>query len=246
MDPWSLWTKPQAPPTALLQDILTKYLVKASVCPKILRTGQAVLPLEPSSTHPIGLPGSSSIQMVVTGGCRHSCRAGGGGAPAGQSLFPVVDQLPDRGPGRLLGVLPHNSRSLHIVPVGAGPPTALAVPTSLMLHSTPHYHQPCPPCIQVPTAGPHPTILTGGLRAAPGCTCPHHAWLHCAQPQWPGQWLEGHPAPGPEGRGKGGTVRPRGQRRVLSPGRAQDGAPGRQRTTTAEAWHARCGHRKLD
>lgn len=44
------------------------YLVEASICPKILRTGQAVLSLKPSSTHPIGLPSGSRIQMMVTGG----------------------------------------------------------------------------------------------------------------------------------------------------------------------------------
>lgn len=48
------------------------YLVEASIYTKILRTGQAVLPLKPCSAHPIGLPGSSSIQMVVTGGWGHS------------------------------------------------------------------------------------------------------------------------------------------------------------------------------
>lgn len=89
--PFELLDKALGPIHALPQDVLTMYLVEASVCPKILRTGQAVLPLEPSSTHPIGLPGSSSIQMVVTGGRGHSCRAGGRGAPARQSLFPVVD-----------------------------------------------------------------------------------------------------------------------------------------------------------
>lgn len=76
-DFWHLWTKPKAPLTSLPWDILTTYLVEASIGSKILRTGQAVLPLEPSSTHPIGLSGGSSVQMVITGGRGHSCRTGG-------------------------------------------------------------------------------------------------------------------------------------------------------------------------
>lgn len=45
----------------------------------------------------------------------------------------------------------------------------------------------------------------------------------------------------------GGRVDSRagGQVRLLSPGLAQDGARGRQRTTAAEAWNARCERRKL-
>lgn len=48
--------------------------------------------------------------------------------------------------------------------------------------------------------------------------------------------------------GGGGRVdsTPGGQVRLLSPGLAQDGARGRQRTTTAEAWSARREHRKLN
>lgn len=67
------------------------------------------------------------------------------------------------------------------------------------------------PCGMLPTLAqlpylcraPPPASLTGELRAAPGCTCHHPAWLHCAQPQWPGQWLGGHLAPGPVGAGMG-------------------------------------------
>lgn len=176
------------------------YLVEASVCPKILRAGQAVLPLEPSTTHPVGLPGSSRIQIMVTCGRGHSCRAGGRGAPAGQSLFPVVDQLP-KGQG--------NHWSCHLI-------TPRIVTCSLWNAWVPH--SPDPP--QLPYAPPHsalppalppratppnvltgrcppPLPLTGGLHAAPGCICHHPAWLHCVQPRWPGQWLGGHPAPGP-------------------------------------------------
>lgn len=44
-----------------------------------------------------------------------------------------------------------------------------------------------------------PIILTGGHLSAPGCISPHSSWLHCAQPQWHGQWTgEPHPAPAPE------------------------------------------------
>lgn len=100
---WSLWTQTEALPTSLPQGSLTAYLVEASVCPEILGAGQAVLPFEPSSTHPIGLPGGSSIQMVITGGRGHSRGTGGRGASAGQGLFPVVDQLPDGGAGKSLG-----------------------------------------------------------------------------------------------------------------------------------------------
>lgn len=71
------------------------YLVEASICPQILRTGQAVLPLEPSPTHPVGLPScGSSIQKVVAGRRGHGRRAGNTGASAGQGFLPVVDQLP--------------------------------------------------------------------------------------------------------------------------------------------------------
>lgn len=42
-------------------------------------------------------------------------------------------------------------------------------------------------------------LLTGGHLSAPGCISPHSSWLHCAQPQWHGQWTgEPHPAPAPE------------------------------------------------
>mgnify|MGYP006996457137 CR=1 FL=1 len=98
------------------------YLVEASVRPEILRTRQAVLPLEPSSTHAIGLPGGGGVQMVVTGGWGQSCSAGGGGASAGQGLFPVVDQLPEAGAGRLLGESPYNSPSLPMLPEEHCPP----------------------------------------------------------------------------------------------------------------------------
>ena len=132
-----------APPTPIAQAALTMYLVEASVRPEILRTGQAVLPLEPSSTHAIGLPGGGSVQMVVTGGRRHGRRAGGGGASAGQGLFPVVDQLPE-GQGGYWGshlttpqVRPCSLRdTAHPSP---GPPP----PITLMPHPPLHY-QPCP------------------------------------------------------------------------------------------------------
>lgn len=201
-----------APPTPIAQAALTMYLVEASVRPEILRTGQAVLPLEPSSTHAIGLPGGGSVQMVVTGGRRHGRRAGGGGASAGQGLFPVVDQLPE-GQGGYWGshlttpqVRPCSLRdTAHPSP---GPPP----PITLMPHPPLHY-QPCPleslkdPIFRGSLGGPpqHTHTLTGGSRAAPGCICHHPAWRRCAQPQWPGQWPGGHPAPGPVG-GRSGLL----------------------------------------
>lgn len=138
------------------------YLVEASVRPEILRTRQAVLPLEPGPTHPIGLPGSGSVQMVVAGGRGHSHRAGGGGAPAGQSLFPVVDQLPDGGTGRLRGVLLHNSASPRMLPVGCWAPNSPG--PSHLPHAPPtlHYHQPCPPHLQEPPTAPTPPCSLGG------------------------------------------------------------------------------------
>lgn len=138
------------------------YLVEASVWPEILRTGQAVLPLEPGPTHPIGLPGSGSVQMVVTGGRGHSYRAGGRGAPAGQSLFPVVDQLPDRGTGRLLGVLLHNSQSPHVLPVGCWVLIAQAPPTSFMLHSLCGTTNPALRASRYPLKAPTPPRSLGG------------------------------------------------------------------------------------
>lgn len=189
------------PATSLAQAALTMYLVEASIRPKILRTGQAVLPLEPSSTRAIGLPGGGGVQMVVTGGRGHSCRAGGGGASAGQGLFPVVDQLPEAGAGRLQGESPYSSPSLPVPPEGHCPPSPRP-PTS--------HHPHAPPTSALPTLpsrvweGPiprahweAPNTLTGGPRAAPGCICHRPARPHCARPQWPGQWLGGHPAPGP-------------------------------------------------
>lgn len=53
------------------------YLIEASICPKMLRTGQAVLPFKPNSAYSIGLPSSSSIQMVVTGRWGHNCNTRG-------------------------------------------------------------------------------------------------------------------------------------------------------------------------
>lgn len=130
------------PATSLAQAALTMYLVEASIRPKILRTGQAVLPLKPSSTRAIGLPGGGGVQMVVTGGRGHSCRAGGGGASAGQGLFPVVDQLPEAGAGRLQGESPYNSPSLPVPPEGHCPPSPRP-PTS-------HHHH-APPTSALPT-----------------------------------------------------------------------------------------------
>lgn len=100
-----------------------------------------------------------------------------------------------------------------------GPPP----PITLMPHPPLHY-QPCPleslkdPIFRGSLGGPpqHTHTLTGGSRAAPGCICHHPAWRRCAQPQWPGQWLGGHPAPGPVG-GQEWALRPGGQVRVQRP-----------------------------
>lgn len=76
---WEPPDKALSPRPSLAQAALTMYLVEASIRPKILRTGQAVLPLEQLGTcH--WAAWWRGVQMVVTGGRGHSCRAGGGGA----------------------------------------------------------------------------------------------------------------------------------------------------------------------
>lgn len=137
---------------------------------------------------------------------------------------------------------PGSSHLPHAPPHSALPPTLPSRHPQYSLkdpHPTAHWGREVEGALLLPS----PT-LTEGLRAAPGCTCHHPAWLRCAQPRWPGQWLGGHPAPGPE-QGQEWAVRPGGLGRV-SPDPAQDGAQGRQETVTARAWNARHEHTKLN
>lgn len=182
------------------------YLVDGSVCPKMFRAGQAVLPFKSGSTKPIGLPSSSSIQMMITGGCSDNCGTGGREAFTGQGLFPTVDQLPDGDRNTKAKSTTHST--MLTVPCGRLGPTGPALTPHLpMLH---HCVLPTRNISNAPLGKPPTSLaLTGGLHVAPGCTCHHPAWLCCAQPRWPDQWPGGHPDLSPAG----------GEQSDLGPGR---------------------------